>query len=226
MCNLVFDLDGTLIDSADEILACLQKAFARANCAIDENRLVPALIGLPVKAIVDAILPAQTHNREQITAEVAYNFRDIYDNDTNDISSFFVGADVLLKKLLVQGHRLFIATIKPAAATTRLLTKFHWDFFSDIYTIDKDARQLSKTDMLCDIIGKYNLKKSHTMMVGDSSGDMDAARNADVTGVAVSWGYCKDLAVLSQNADFIAGSIAELEKIITGFMIAASGEKV
>lgn len=225
MCNLVFDLDGTLIDSSAEILACLQKAFALANCAIDESRLVPALIGLPVKVIVDAILPAQIHNREQITTEVACNFRDIYDNDTNDISSFFVGADVLLKKLLEQGHRLFIATIKPAAATSRLLTKFNWDFFSDIYTIDKDAQQLSKTDMLCDIIGKYNLEKSQTMMVGDTLVDMEAARNADVTGVAVSWGYCKDLAALSQNAAFTVGSMAELEKIIVDFMVAARGEK-
>jgi phosphoglycolate phosphatase len=86
--------------------------------------------------------------------------------------------------------------------------------FDDIYTIDKFGKNITKTEMINDIILKYNLKKENVVMIGDSYSDMKAAKEAKILGIGVLWGYGDDKSELIKYADYTVKNIEELEKCL------------
>ena len=210
--NIIFDLDGTLINSSEEVLKCFEKAFEKASFVIDKKRLTSDVIGPPLLEIIKSIAPnLQDENK---VSEVIRNFRSFYDYSENDISVMYDGIYDLLCELKNSNYKLFIATFKPDIPTQRLIRKFNLEtFFDDIYTIDKFGKKISKEEMISNIISTYSLKKEETVMVGDASSDMIAAKGAGVKGIGVLWGYGSNKEPLKQNADFIVNNTKELENI-------------
>ena len=86
------------------------------------------------------------------------------------------------------------------------------NMFDDIYTIDKFGKHITKTEMIEDIINKYNLKKSETVMIGDAASDVISAKEAGITGIGVLWGYGEDKTELIQKADFYINKINKIKK--------------
>ena len=206
--NYIFDLDGTLINSSEEVLMCLKKAFITANCFIDETLFKSDIIGPPVKDIIKNLTP---DIQDEIKLnEVMQNFRLIYDYDENDISVLYSGIEDFIKDLKESGCKLFVATFKPKIPTIRLVNKFFPNVFDDVYTIDKYDKTMTKSEMLEDIISKYGLNKSETVMIGDAQSDMLAAKSVGRAGIGVMWGYSNDKIGLLELADICIQNIEEL----------------
>lgn len=208
--NWIFDLDGTLINSSDEVLECFKKAFKVSGYEIDENYFTSDVIGPPLRQIIHTIAPEL--NNEEIIENIVTNFRQIYDYDENDISVMYDGMFNLLQELKKSGKKLFIATFKPTIPTMRLVKKFNLSMFDDIYTIDKFGKQITKTEMITDIISKYKLDKTKTIMVGDAASDVIAAKDAGIIGLGVLWGYGSDKTKLIENANIIVNKVEEISK--------------
>lgn len=206
--NYIFDLDGTLVNSCDEVLQCFDKAFCHANVVFDKSRLTHNIIGPPLKEIIKNIKPDINNDELDI---VMKNFRQIYDYDENDISYLYDGVEEFLKSLKKDGKHIFLATFKPTIPTMRILNHFKLtDLFEDIYTIDKFGKHITKEEMIQDIVKKYNLNKSETVMIGDAPSDVKAARAAGVTAVGALWGYGTDKSMLIEHSDHTISSIEEL----------------
>ncbi len=208
MNNYIFDLDGTLINSSKEVLLCMEKAFLQSNYPLDKNRLNHNVIGPPLKEIIKLLAPELED--ELKISEIVNNFRELYDNDKNDISEVYGGVYKILTKLKQNGKRLFMATFKPTKPTMRIIEQFGFDCFEEIYTIDKFEKHITKEEMIIDILKKYNLEKSETCMIGDAVSDMKAAKSAGVVAVAATWGYGDNKKPLIENADIVINSIEEL----------------
>ena len=73
--NYIFDLDGTLINSSEEVLLCFKKAFLNAGYPVDESRFTSDVIGPPLRQIIAIIAPDLTD--EEIVSSVIKNFRTI-----------------------------------------------------------------------------------------------------------------------------------------------------
>lgn len=209
--NYILDLDGTIINSSNEVLLCFEKAFAQSNYKIDKSRLTPNVIGPPLKEIIKLIAPEINENDIEIVME---NFRLIYDYDEHDISEYYSGVLEFLNKAKNSGKKLFIATYKPEKPTRRIEKQFKMDMFEEIYTIDKFSEHITKTQMINDILNKYNLKKEETVMIGDASSDVISAKEAGVTGIGVLWGYGDDKTNLIKNSDYVVKNTQELEEYL------------
>lgn len=209
--NYILDLDGTIINSSNEVLLCFEKAFAQSNYKIDKSRLTPNVIGPPLKEIIKLIAPEINENDIEIVME---NFRLIYDYDEHDISEYYSGVLEFLNKAKNSGKKLFIATYKPEKPTRRIEKQFKMDMFEEIYTIDKFGEHITKTQMITDILNKFNLKKEETVMIGDASSDVISAKEAGVTGIGVLWGYGDDKTNLIKNSDFVVKNTQELEEYL------------
>ena len=208
--NYIFDLDGTVINSCEEVLRCFELAFAKSNYPIDKNRLTSDLIGPPLKEIIQNIAPELKD--EKVLNEITANFRTIYDNDINDISFLYEGVCETLQNLKNQGKKIFLATLKPSKPTERIVRDFGLkDIFDDIYTIDKFGEFITKKEMIEHIITKYSLNKSETVMIGDASSDVISANEAEITSIGVLWGYGSDKTDLIKNSKFVIKNIKELE---------------
>ena len=209
--NYILDLDGTIINSSNEVLLCFEKAFAQSNYKIDKSRLTPNVIGPPLKEIIKLIAPEINENDIEIVME---NFRLIYDYDEHDISEYYSGVLEFLNKAKNSGKKLFIATYKPEKPTRRIEKQFKMNMFEEIYTIDKFGEHITKTQMINDILNKFNLKKEETVMIGDASSDVISAKEAGVTGIGVLWGYGDDKTNLIKNSDYVVKNTQELEEYL------------
>lgn len=208
MRNYIFDLDGTLINSSNEVIDCMYRAFVEANYPVERAKLTSNLIGPPLKEIVQNIAP-EIKDENKIL-EITENFRRIYDNDENDISEIYEGVYEVLEKLKKNGCKLFLATFKPSAPTLRIVKQFKLNYFEDVYTIDKFDKHITKDEMISDILEKYALKKEETVMIGDALSDINAAKKAGVKAIGALWGYGDDKKPLIDNADEVINSIEEL----------------
>lgn len=210
--NYIFDMDGTLINSSEEVLLCLQKAFEKAGVEYETDKMSSDIIGPPLKQIIQNLAP---NINDDDMAEVMKNFRQIYDYDEKDISVLYEGIEELVKGLKQDGKKLFIATFKPTIPTMRLVAKFFPNTFDDVYTIDKFGKQITKEEMIEDIVSRYGLEKSKTVMIGDAASDVIAAKNAGVTSIGVLWGYGSDKTKLLENADYVINEIQK-DRVLIG----------
>ena len=208
MRNYIFDLDGTLVNSSEEVLLCFKKAFDKAGYKAAEDRLNSNVIGPPLKGIIELIAPELTD--ESTINKIVEYFRGFYDYDEDDISFMYDGAYDLLVKLKNEGKNLFIATYKPEIPTMRIVKKFGLDMFKDIYTIDKFGEHITKEQMINDIVERYNLEKSETVMIGDAPSDVISAKNAGVTAIGALWGYGTDKTQVVKNSDYTFSKIEEI----------------
>lgn len=206
--NYIFDLDGTVINSSKEVIECMYKALIKSGIQIDKSELTSNMIGPPLKQIIQNIVP-YIHDESKLS-EILENFREIYDNDKNDISEIYNGVYETLDMLKENGCRLFMATFKPEAPTMRIIEQFKLDYFEDIYTIDKFKTHISKEEMIKDIIKRYSLNIKETVMIGDAPSDIEAAKAAGVFAIGALWGYGDNKKPLTEKADRVISSIGEL----------------
>lgn len=209
--NYIFDLDGTIVDSSNEILKCLKKAFQAANIAVEEERLNSDIIGPPIHQIIKSVCK---NIDETSLKSVIYEFRQLYDYDTNDVSFLYEGIFETLEMLKKSNKRLFIATFKPHVPTLRLIKYLNLNMFETFYTVDYPANFSTKSEIVNALISKCKLARNKTLMVGDASSDMMAAKENGILGIGALWGYGYDKTFLKANADLIVESINDLKSQI------------
>ena len=206
--NYIFDLDGTIVNSSEEIIRCLKQAFCNANIAVAEEKLSSDIIGPPIRQIIKFVL----ENIDETSLQaVISNFRKIYDYDTEDVSFLYEGVFKTLESLKASGKRLFVATFKPNVPTIRLMKLLDLNMFEAAYTVDYPGKFSTKTEIVNALISKYGLDKNKTVMVGDASSDMIAAKENGILGVGALWGYGSDKSLLKEHADLVIERIEDLE---------------
>lgn len=206
--NYIFDLDGTIVNSSEEIIKCLKQAFCNANIAVAEEKLSSDIIGPPIRQIIKSVL----ENIDETSLQaVISNFRKIYDYDTEDVSFLYEGVFKTLESLKASGKRLFVATFKPNVPTIRLMKLLDLNMFEAAYTVDYPENFSTKTEIVNALISKYGLDKDKTVMIGDASSDMVAAKANGILGVGALWGYGSDKSLLKEHADLVIKRIEDLE---------------
>ena len=185
--NIIFDLDGTLIDSAPSILGAFEQTLTQfAYKPI--KALEPSLIGPPLKKTLEEI------SGESDPAKLAMlvdGFKQSYDNEAYALSTSYAGVNEMLASLALAGKRLHIATNKRLIPTQKIIQLFEWEkYFQSVYAIDKVApAYLNKSYMLKSMRADLKLQSERCLYVGDRLEDDEAARENAMPFVYVNWGY-------------------------------------
>lgn len=199
--NIIFDLDGTLIDSAPGVLSCLKEAVEKAEIKIDRTKLNQELIGPPLATMLTELSPSE--DREKLNLAIQ-TFRHIYDFDPTVGCTPFPQAILLLEKLRLHNKRLFIATNKPRKPALALIDQLNLGSFDAVFTPDMEkGKCFTKTELLQMLISRFNLNQARSVMIGDAISDMTSAQSAGIKRGAVLWGYERNKERLISNADFI-----------------------
>lgn len=208
--NYIFDLDGTIVDSSNEILKCLKKAFQDNRCTIPAERFTPNLIGPPIRQIIENVAP---EIKKEVKKNIISSFRKNYDFDNYDCSSLYPQIREYLDFLKNSNKKLYIATFKPKIPTLRLVKMFNLDMFDSIYTVDYPHPFTSKSEMVKSLLKEQNLELNKTVIIGDSVSDILAGKTNDITAVGVLWGYGKDKSQIIKQADYIIENTNILERV-------------
>lgn len=204
--SLIFDMDGTLVDSSPEILKCLKKSYIDAGVSVDGLEFGKSLVGPPIRQIIARLTPSVG---DADADRIVSRFRLNYDNSADDASELYAGVRQMLEFLKSGGTRIFVATNKPKIPTLRLVKSLGLDFFDGIYTIDKFGARMSKREMISAIIEAYGLDASKSAMAGDSVDDLESAKAGDITAIGALWGYGKKEDLIAA-ADVAFESVADL----------------
>lgn len=185
--HLLFDLDGTLIDSSDSILASF--AGALAHCGRQPTMaLERSLIGPPLRETMRKI--AGSDDAAELDRLVAA-FKDDYDTRGYLKTQAFPGIAAALGALRAGGAALFIVTNKRILPTRRILTHFRWDsLFDGVYALDSTVPPATdKTALVAEVMKHRSIDPREAAFIGDTVEDMAAATRNGLHFAAATWGY-------------------------------------
>ena len=212
--HILFDMDGTLVDSQFAILDSLREAL-RENCVREPECLSTDLIGPPIAEIVRKADPSVS---DDVLKDIVASFRRLYDSTPERGLTPYDGIAELLNTLLQRGFFLYVVTNKPIKPTRRILEYLGWKMFIDVVTPDSGPSpsvKRSKAESIAALINEHGLDAREVIMVGDTIGDVTAAHRAGVDAIAVLWGYEKNAGMLIEQAEYAAHTVQELESLFS-----------
>jgi phosphoglycolate phosphatase len=188
--TIVFDLDGTLVDTAPDLIATLHAVFAHEGLTAPATDL-RTMIGGGARALIErALREAQIETSDGEVARLYGRFIDYYAAHIADRSRPFPGLEPALAALAKAGCRFAVCTNKLECLAVRLLQELHLaQRFTAICGQDTFGVGKPNPEMLRRTIARAGGATRRALMVGDSINDIEMARRAKLPVVAVDFGY-------------------------------------
>ncbi len=182
---LVFDWDGTLMDSIATIVACTREAFVDCGIAAPDEAVIRDTIGLGFRETIDRLSPG---GGDGLFARVVSQYRDRWLATYRDRQVLFGGVPELLARLAADGYLLAVATGKSRRGLDDALrTNGLADRFQATRTAD-EAPSKPHPQMLRDVLDELGVAPGAALMIGDSVHDLEMARAAGVAALGVCSG--------------------------------------
>ncbi len=181
---VIFDLDGTLTDSAAGIVSSFRHALSQIGASVPDGDLTSVLVGPPMHHTL-ASMGLGEHTETAIAA-----YRADYSTRGWAMNSLFDGILALLTDLRAAGVRLAVATSKAEPTARRILAHFRLDgHFEVVAGASLDGSRSSKADVLAHALAQLQPLPQRVLMVGDRRHDVEGAAAHGIDTVVVGWGY-------------------------------------
>ena len=210
--HLIWDMDGTLVDSEPEILATIGKALQQCGISIEAAQS-PLRIGPPLPEMLRHSFSEEQLDDHQID-EVIKHFRVIYDSSEFQETVPFEGIDEMIHSSDYVHH---VITNKPDYATKRILEKKGWgDQFVDVFSpdsfVNEMGRKLNKTELFQLFRTRY--PDVHVVGIGDMAKDAACAKTIGIPAIGVLWGTGTKEELQNAGCDEIVSHAGELEEVL------------
>ncbi|MEP2775572.1 MAG: HAD-IA family hydrolase [Luteolibacter sp.] len=205
---IIFDLDGTLVESLPGIAASLNLALSHHRLPTHDHAAVRSFIGDGAQMLVQRAVPETTP--EETRASILKCFAEDYAVSWPTGTSIYPGIQELLADLSSKNIPLAVLSNKPHPFTVEIVEKLFPEntFAATLGNREGLAHKPDPTGAL-EIASSLNLPPQQCTVIGDSTMDLDTAKNAGMQSIAVTWGY-HDRERLAA-ADAIVDDVAELE---------------
>ncbi len=181
---IVFDWDGTIMDSTGRIVSAMQESARRLDLLVPTDEAVKGIIGLGLTECLNILFP-DLGCHKAITEEYRYQYVEADQTPT----PVFEGVEEVLQTLKTKGHLLAVATGKARHGLDRVLDESGLRHYFD-HTIGADEVDNAKPapDMLDVLMQKSNTKPKEVVMIGDTSFDLEMANSAGAYSIGVTFG--------------------------------------
>lgn len=212
---ILFDLDGTLIDSAPDIAAAANRLLEEEGHAPLEVVRVRSMIGNGVKKLVERSFAARGEMLTGDTLEaMTGRMMEIYGDHLTVLTAEMPAARETVRAYATAGVKIAVVTNKPEGFSRTILEAMAFaPFVSCVVGGDTGPERKPAPDMLEHACKEIGIAVTCSLMVGDSPADIGAAKNAGMASVAVRGGYT-DIPVEQLGADAVADSLADLADAI------------
>lgn len=216
--NIIFDLDGTLLNTIYDLGYACNYALSQSGFPTHPIETYPRMVGNGINNLIRRALP-ECERTEENVLKVREFFVPYYDAHNCDYSKPYDGINELLNTLKSQGHHLAVASNKYQAATEKIVSHFFPDIF-DIALGERtgiprkpDPQIVKDIEMeWCTILSTEEGKVA--LYLGDSLVDRDTAANAGVPFIACSWGFVPRDQLIEANIPRIIDKPEELIEYI------------
>lgn len=208
---VLFDLDGTLVDSAPDIAAAVNIVLAEAGHAPLAVATVRSMIGHGVKRLVERAFIASGDPLDPDALDARTDrMMAVYGADLTSGTILMPGAQEAMSALVSHGIRIGTVTNKPTAMAHAILAHFGMaDGMAVIIGGDSGVPRKPAPDMLHLALSRTATSDEACLFVGDGTADIEAAKAAGITCILVEGGYC-DVPLASLGADGVIETLADL----------------
>ncbi|MBT3070495.1 phosphoglycolate phosphatase [Rhodomicrobium sp. Az07] len=212
---VVFDLDGTLIDSAPDITHALNTATGARGLAPFSSAEVKDMVGGGVPTLVQRALVARGLAPTHIQP-VVEDFIAAYRENLTTHTEIYPGARELLERLVAEGRKLGLCTNKHHAATLAILEQLDLAKYFGAVIGERDGfKRKPDAEPLLEVLAALDVSPCCAVMVGDSEADVGCAKAAGVRSVVVTFGYSR-IAPGLLGGDALIASLGELPQALDG----------
>lgn len=182
---LLFDLDGTLIDSEDGIVDSVQHALrAMGRPSMTREAIIP-LIGPPLLDTFRTMF-----GEESLAMQAVAEYKRHYDASGWHLFRIYDGIEAAVRALHAHGHRLAVATSKTERFARRIVAELPFgECFADVTGTSEDGRLRYKADLIAEAMRRGGVASDGTVMIGDRRMDIEGARAHGLGSLGVLWGF-------------------------------------
>ena len=213
---LIFDLDGTLINTIDDLGQACNHALSACGFPTHKIEDYPRLVGNGINKLIERALPEE-HRNEATVLRLREHFVPFYDQHNCDLTRPYDGIPELLHELKQQGHTLAVASNKYQAATEKIVAHFFPNTFDVVLGEREDIPRKPDPQIVWDIIHRLSPLASNLSpiyYIGDSLVDAATARAANLPFVACTWGFCTKEQLLTVTPDHMVNHPLEILTLI------------
>ena len=212
--NLIFDLDGTLLDTLPDITRAINDALHNEGYSYSFSlQEAKSLIGGGADRLVKKALKDKGDDPARFLAlKTAY--MPLYKAYQEDHTKPFPGLKEVLESLANKGISMFVVSNKPNALAQIVVPHFLPGLFQGVSGQKEGEAPKPNPSSTLRIINGFALKKEETLYVGDSAFDVDTAHNAGLRSVLVEWGYGFYDETLESRSDYLAKTPQDLHELV------------
>ena len=214
----IFDCDGTIVDSAHTIVEGMDHAYKLHKLTPPEASATQSIIGLSLPEAIERLSPGIDVPTRDILVE-SYKDYVIAKREGGDaIEHLYDGAKEVIEGLAKEENILLgIATGKAYRGVLHLFDSFSWhDHFVTVQTADR-APSKPNPGMILQAMEETGVAPEHTVMIGDTSYDIEMAVSAGVQGIGVTWGYHHESDLRDAGAHHMVDDYAALDRLLRSF---------
>lgn len=210
---ILFDLDGTLIDSKRGIVKCIRYALDKKNIPYTDD-LLDKMIGPSFRVSMHDFLGLEMPIIEQLISL----YRGIYEVEGWKNCALYEGVENMLKTLHGEGKRLAVATSKPIKFTNMIVDGFNLrQYFDFVGGASSDASREAKCDVIQACLDSLNVDdRSKVLMVGDRLYDIEGAHQCGVKCAAILYGYGNLEEFEEYKADYVLPMPNDVVQLVLG----------
>ncbi|MBD3840471.1 MAG: phosphoglycolate phosphatase [Campylobacterales bacterium] len=215
---LLFDLDGTLIDSAPDLANALNLTLQQLGKRPFTLEVIRGWVGNGAQTLVHRALSGSRSVDSSIDSNLIKTtlktFLNIYEQNLCNTTKLYDGVQETLQSLN-EKYIMCVVTNKPHRFIQPILETLQIDqYFLDSIGGDFLETKKPDPDQLLYITNKHQYQLDNCVMIGDSKNDIFAARNCDMTSIAVTYGYNYDQPVSDFNPDYIVNTFKEINTLL------------
>lgn len=213
---LIFDLDGTLINTIDDLGQACNHALSACGFPTHKIEDYPRLVGNGINKLIERALPEE-HRNEATVLRLREYFVPFYDQHNCDLTRPYDGIPELLQTLKAAGHTLAVASNKYQAATEKIIAHFFPNTFDVVLGEREGIPRKPDPQIVWDIIHRLSPLASNLSpiyYIGDSLVDAATARAANLPFVACTWGFCTQKQLAQAQPNYMIHHPSEIVQII------------
>ena len=208
---VIFDWDGTLMDSVDRIVSSMQAAAKVASLKIPSNEQAKQIIGLSMPKVVEVLFPERTQTQEKILIE---QYKRQYKELNKVPTPMLNNAVELLNKLRQKNKLLAVATGKGRDGLERVLHETQTAHFFHASRCASDAVSKPDPQKLFSLLDELGISANEAVMIGDTSHDLKMAQLAGIDSIGITHGVHDESILSLYKPKAIVDSLIQLEMLI------------
>lgn len=211
---VIFDLDGTLLDTLDDLMDAVNHALAEMGWPLRSREEIRQFVGNGVALLMERSVPAGTASAD--TAKALAIFKDYYELHKQDKTAPYPGVVELLKALREKGFQLAVVSNKFDAAVKALVE----DYFPALLHSAAGENEVAGVPkkpapaMVLRVLKELGVSPGRAVYVGDSDVDLQTAANAGLPCISVTWGFRDRAFLTAHGAAVFAGVPADILALV------------